>query len=327
MPDLISVIVPVYKVEAYLDACVQSIVDQTWRELEILLVDDGSPDRCGAMCDEWAKKDNRIRVIHKENGGPGSARNAGMDAAKGELLAFVDSDDTIAPDHLERLHTALGDCDLAICGIDCKDSYDLTPKTDSFSFEALQSTPSKYLGPAYINSSVNKLYRTRLIRQNHLQMNPEMRRAEDLCFVTDYLLCCRTIAAVDACTYHYRVNPGSITHNFYRGIARDEILGWHIQRRLFLPDPQLCEEERTFFQVWQYGKIQAIFRYILEGKASFHDKRQEIVELMEDADIRRIYTSRPLCASLGRKKLAYAMLADKRLYSLLTLLFCTVGVG
>ena len=88
MPDLISVIVPVYKVEAYLDACVQSIVDQTWRELEILLVDDGSPDRCGAMCDEWAKKDNRIRVIHKENGGPGSARHGCRKRGTARLCGF-----------------------------------------------------------------------------------------------------------------------------------------------------------------------------------------------------------------------------------------------
>lgn len=118
MPDLISVIVPVYKVEAYLDACVQSIVDQTWRELEILLVDDGSPDRCGAMCDEWAKKDSRIRVIHKENGGLSSARNAGLDICRGDWVLFVDSDDTIHPQMADLLHRAAAarpGCRLAMC--------------------------------------------------------------------------------------------------------------------------------------------------------------------------------------------------------------------
>lgn len=92
---LISVIVPVYKVENYLDECVQSIVSQTYRNLEIILVDDGSPDRCPEMCDEWAKKDARIRVIHKANGGLSSARNAGIDVAKGWYIGFVDSDDFI----------------------------------------------------------------------------------------------------------------------------------------------------------------------------------------------------------------------------------------
>ena len=96
--DLISVIVPVYKVEEYLDRCVQSIVNQTYSNLEIILVDDGSPDRCGAICDAWAEKDSRIRVIHKENGGLSDARNAGMAAATGQYIGFIDSDDRIAPE-------------------------------------------------------------------------------------------------------------------------------------------------------------------------------------------------------------------------------------
>lgn len=116
--DLISVIVPVYKVEKYLDRCVQSIVDQTYRNLEIILVDDGSPDNCGAMCDAWAEKDSRIKVIHKENGGLSDARNAGMAAATGEYIAFVDSDDWIEPEMYQRLYDALitTDSDIASCG-------------------------------------------------------------------------------------------------------------------------------------------------------------------------------------------------------------------
>ena len=94
--ELISVIVPVFKVEKYLDRCVQSIVDQTYRNLEIILVDDGSPDNCPAMCDAWAEKDNRVKVIHKKNGGLSDARNAGMAIATGELMGFVDSDDYIS---------------------------------------------------------------------------------------------------------------------------------------------------------------------------------------------------------------------------------------
>ena len=92
---LISVIVPVYKAEQYLDRCVQSIVDQTYKNLEIILVDDGSPDNCPAMCDAWAEKDSRVRVIHKENGGVASARNVGLDNAVGQYISFVDSDDWI----------------------------------------------------------------------------------------------------------------------------------------------------------------------------------------------------------------------------------------
>ena len=97
---LISVIVPVYKVEPYLERCVRSILCQTYQNLEIILVDDGSPDRCGEMCDAFAKEDARIRVLHKENGGLSDARNAGLDAMRGELVGFVDGDDWIADNML-----------------------------------------------------------------------------------------------------------------------------------------------------------------------------------------------------------------------------------
>ncbi len=115
--DLISVIIPVYKVEKYLDKCVQSVVEQTYKNLEIILVDDGSPDGCPAMCDEWAKKDSRIKVIHKENGGPSDARNVALDIAKGDYIMFLDSDDYV---DLKVCEVLLGlskehEADVAIC--------------------------------------------------------------------------------------------------------------------------------------------------------------------------------------------------------------------
>ena len=118
--DCISVIVPVYKVEPYLDRCVQSIVTQSHKNLEIILVDDGSPDNCPAMCDAWAEKNSRIRVIHKENGGLSDARNVGMAAATGKYIAFVDSDDWIAPEMFERLVKALqiDGSDIAACTVE-----------------------------------------------------------------------------------------------------------------------------------------------------------------------------------------------------------------
>lgn len=117
--DLISVIVPIYQVEPYLDGCIRSIVHQTYTNLEIILVDDGSPDRCPVICDDWAARDSRIKVIHKENGGLSDARNAGMAAATGNLLSFIDSDDAIAPDFLEKLYGALTEyhADVAECAV------------------------------------------------------------------------------------------------------------------------------------------------------------------------------------------------------------------
>lgn len=115
----ISVVVPVYKVEKYLDRCVNSIVNQTYRNLEIILVDDGSPDRCPGMCDAWAQRDNRIRVIHKTNAGAGLARNSGMEAATGDFLSFVDSDDYLDPGALEKAYRTLTakDAQIAVFGL------------------------------------------------------------------------------------------------------------------------------------------------------------------------------------------------------------------
>ena len=103
MADLISIIVPVYKVELYLDRCVQSLVNQVYTNIEIILVDDGSPDQCPQLCDEWTNRDSRIKVIHKENGGLSDARNVGIINSSGEYVAFVDSDDCVDENFIDCL--------------------------------------------------------------------------------------------------------------------------------------------------------------------------------------------------------------------------------
>lgn len=115
--DKISIVVPIYNIEDCLIPCIESIINQTYTNLEIILVDDGSPDNCGEICDEYAKKDNRIKVIHKKNGGLSDARNAGIDAATGEYLGFVDGDDTIEPRMYEELYDNLkkNDAEISLC--------------------------------------------------------------------------------------------------------------------------------------------------------------------------------------------------------------------
>ena len=102
----VSIIVPVYKVEKYLARCVESLINQTLKNIEIILVDDGSPDNCPALCDKWAEKDERIKVIHKENAGLGFARNSGMEIAEGRFIGFVDSDDYVKNDMFEQIGRA-----------------------------------------------------------------------------------------------------------------------------------------------------------------------------------------------------------------------------
>ena len=116
----ISVIVPIYKVEKYLDRCVRSVLAQTFRDFELILVDDGSPDSCPQMCDDWAKKDSRIRVIHQNNQGLSAARNTGIRAASGEYINFIDSDDWVADTLLSDLYRLLikYDADISVCGFE-----------------------------------------------------------------------------------------------------------------------------------------------------------------------------------------------------------------
>ena len=114
----ISVIVPVYKVEPYIRKCVDSILGQTFSDIQVILVDDGSPDQCGKICDEYAKQDNRVEVIHKENGGLSDARNAGIPYAKGEYIIFLDSDDYIDERMVERLHSLLNETNASIAACD-----------------------------------------------------------------------------------------------------------------------------------------------------------------------------------------------------------------
>lgn len=194
---LISVIVPVYKVEPYLERCVNSILSQTFRDFELILVDDGSPDKCPQMCDEFAQKDERITVIHKENGGVSSARNEGIKAAKGEYIWFVDSDDSIEPDSLcflaekiEKTHQ-----DLYVFNADINEYievYDLDDFYNKYYFKYVFG-----FGPC------NKLYLTGIIKDNHLRFDTEETIGEDLLFNIGVYCNVMSIAVYNHNLYNY----------------------------------------------------------------------------------------------------------------------------
>lgn len=214
----ISVIIPVYKVEPYLDACVSSVVGQTFSDLEILLVDDGSPDRCPELCDAWAKKDPRVRVIHQENGGLSAARNTGIGAAKGEFLAFVDSDDMLEPDALRRAWEAQQACqaDLVIFNLVYVDEHNHplpAPDFSGFRDEILTADEvwQRYFALAeqkiYYVVAWNKLYRRELFKT--LRYAPG-KRYEDQFLLPGLLAQCKTVACLRYVGYRYAQRGGSI---------------------------------------------------------------------------------------------------------------------
>lgn len=210
---LISVIVPVYRVEEYLDRCIGSIVEQTYSNLEILLVDDGSPDRSGEICDRWAQRDSRVRVIHKQNAGAGAARNTALDAARGEILAFVDSDDYLAPDMYAHLFALLNTgADIAECG------YVLTDGDDaSFSGEnggVQYYTPQEAMAAhiwetAFRQVIWNKLYRRQMVGQIRF---PVGQKIDDEFFTYQVLGNAKRLVRSDKIGYAYRQQPDSVMH-------------------------------------------------------------------------------------------------------------------
>ena len=202
---LISVIVPVYRVEKYLERCIGSIVSQTYRNLEILLIDDGSPDRCPQICDAWAEKDPRVRVIHQENRGVSAARNAGVDAARGEFIGFVDGDDFILPEYFETLYTALSEnrADLSMCK-----SLFVDEDGDAMAVFLLQHSqpPGVYSGRELLEQGLiynvwGILFRADTCRERRF---PENRiYGEDYSYICLLLPTCDRIAVSGKKLYHY----------------------------------------------------------------------------------------------------------------------------
>ena len=223
MNEKISVIVPVYNVEKYLDKCLESIVHQTYRNLEIILVDDGSSDNCPAMCDEWAGKDKRIKVIHKENGGLSSARNAGLDFATGEYIVFVDSDDWLDTDAVEKLLRAAVEnrADIVASGF----YFENESGTSSIQDLRVSSFENEDIAFALLTDEIrpevcSKLYSARLIGK--LRFDESMKYAEDLPFNFNVMLKAKKLFCMAVSCYHYyQRNAGSITSS-YISAARAE---------------------------------------------------------------------------------------------------------
>ncbi|GEM_PF-423950 len=199
----ISVIVPVYKVEPYLRRCVDSILKQTFTDFELILVDDGSPDNCPTICDAYAKSDNRIKVIHKPNGGAASARNVGLDNSIGDFIVFVDSDDWVDSDYLQNLFDTR--YDLTISGV-------VIQRTDN------GSTEKPYTPNIYIEDNIDfvtlikegslfgpccKLFNHKIINTYNVRFPENIRWGEDTMFVVDYVKWVSSIRVIENCDYHY----------------------------------------------------------------------------------------------------------------------------
>lgn len=216
MNPIVSIIVPVYKVEKYLNRCVDSILNQSFTDFELILVDDESPDYCGAICDNYRLKDRRVRVIHKQNGGLSSARNAGIKQAIGDYICFVDSDDWLDNQYVESLYRMIVhyDADMTACRF-CESiegqktpqnrtSWNIQVFSDNLMFHAI--TEKTFSGFA-----CNKLFKACYIKEHGLLFDEKIFNGEDLPFVIEYLKHCKNVAYTDSELYYYNIRPQSIT--------------------------------------------------------------------------------------------------------------------
>lgn len=233
MKPKVSIIIPVYKVEKFLTRCLNSVIGQTLKEIEIILVDDGSPDNCGRICDEYAAKDKRVIVIHKKNAGVSAARNSGLEVATGEFIGFVDSDDYVAPTMFEDMYrqAVLADAEMAICQFAITDGVtdELVHRSSGDDFNVLKFDKKKafeliadFSCPVQV-TVWNKLFRRELIQNSYFDTSKRM--AEDLEFLMRALFKSKTVVYVPHALYaYYAQREGAATFH------ADHSIAWYLEQ-------------------------------------------------------------------------------------------------
>ncbi|MBQ9780417.1 MAG: glycosyltransferase family 2 protein [Clostridia bacterium] len=260
MDPLVSVVIPIYNVEQYLDKCVESVVGQTYKNLEIILVDDGSPDTCPQKCDEWAAKDSRISVIHKKNGGLGFARNSGIDRASGEYITFVDSDDYLTVDAIETMLSRIEkeQSDLVVGqfvkvypdGSQTPSSYPWMHDCVISKDEAMHMIGS--LKKPLPCSAWAKLYRRTIFKDIRY---PSLKSAEDTYTFPHVIGHCSTVSVTSTVVYHYVQRETSIIHNKTRVRQIDSLMAiLHVAR--FLLERHYVEEAKVYYRSAIYRSVE-----------------------------------------------------------------------
>lgn len=260
MPRL-SVIVPVYKVERYLPCCIDSILKQSFTDFELILVDDGSPDASSEICDRYKGIDNRVRVIHKANGGVSSARNLGLEQSQGEWIVFVDSDDYVGEDYLNNLIevASTNDCQLVQAGF-CR------VNGQQHQYVKCSSNGTKYTDttdilPYLRGFSISKLFKREIIINNNIRFDESLTFAEDLCFVLEYVLHIRKAAFIEPIDYYYVIYSDSASQKLHKPESLLQL--WkrenYLLDKLYVLDNGLCNGYRE----WKVSVKNSVFSWII----------------------------------------------------------------
>lgn len=282
----ISVIVPVYNSEKYLHKCIDSVRNQTYLDFELLLINDGSTDRSGEICDEYAVKDKRVKVFHKENGGVSSARNIGLDNAKGKYIVFVDSDDWIEETYLENFFILDKDLETALV----LQGFIRELKNGDFRKHLLPNRvfyAKEYSELFYSIKLIrkwpfiaSKLFSSEIIKNNFIRFDEDITYGEDLLFILDYLLFSEKVILVNNANYYYTYQEGSLSRFYYPYESENKRLE-SIIAKLNKLDAKFKFNDKTnklhkcFFAIYLFRVMQSVYL------SSDKKRRRERVQLLK----------------------------------------------
>lgn len=338
----VSVIIPVYKVEKYLDRCIQSVIKQTLKDIEIILIDDGSPDKCPQICDEYERQDNRIHVIHQKNQGLGMARNTGLKYASGEFIAFVDSDDFIDKKMYERLYdTAIKySLDTCFCGYQYyRNQYHVNKRYEIEKFEILDCRNDidmfilNMVGPLPYNqqdtkffpSSWRVIYSAKIIKLHNIKFLRRS-RGEDLIFNIIYLSKSRRIAFLPEYYYYYYVNINSITHIYTWQDYRDTIDSLYQTRdilaKLFPDNQYVIHYQRYLFLI-----LRVSISLFVTQKYSLKMKYDMINRCLKEPIFNSLFMDYPYKKMNFIRRIFYKTAKDKRIIPLIFFVYCAKALN
>lgn len=293
---LVSVIVPIYNVEKYIHRCIDTLINQTLKEIEIILVDDGSPDKCGEIIDNYAKQYTNIVIIHKANGGLSDARNAGLEIAKGQYIGFVDPDDYVEHDMFEKMyHSAnTNGSDLVFCGYNEIFSSTVTEKRNVEFISNFKSVSDILTAcvQGYIGAYVwNKLYKNSIIKNNSIAFPKGVIVVEDQVFFFDYIKHTHSFSVVSDCLYNYIRNDTSICAKYHSRQFEFYKIGFSSLENTIKHFGD--EIEQSIYIQSKVNILNTLIRVIdmqssVKNKTSISARYNEMCKLINDADFLKL---------------------------------------
>lgn len=337
MQDLISIVIPIYNIEKYLTKCIETVIHQTYKNLEIILVDDGSIDSSGAICDEYAKRDSRVKVIHKINGGLSDARNAGIKVANGKYIAFLDGDDYVDNTMYEKLYESIktNNADICVCGytriygekeIEFPLNVNKYNKDKTFLYNMIGTQPSD-LTDISVGMSVWKcLYDLDIIKKNNIFYKSEkIYTSEDIIFQIEYFDFVKKVVLVGEPLYKYRFIVGSLTNRYKKDrFEKQKILYLKIismlEERNLLSNEVKNRLNRTFFM-----KIKSCIKLeVVANKQEKSIRLQNIRDMLNDELVEKNIKEYPIMQSNFKNRI-YLLLIKYKMVKLLYIFYKRKG--